>query len=121
MVLHFGGEDFVAGVDVGSGPGVGDEVYALGGSADVDEVFGGGGADEAGDFLAGFLVALGGLHAEGMDAAVDVGVVAFVVVDEGLDDGGGLLGGGGVVEVDEGLAVDKLVQNGEVFSYFLDV
>ena len=65
-------------------------------------------ADEAGDLFAGFLVALGGLHAEGVDSAMDVGVVAFVVVHEGLNDGGGFLGGGGVVQVDQRLAVDKL-------------
>ena len=108
VVFHFGDENFVAGVQVVCGPRAGHQVYALGGVSDEDQVLDRRGADESSDLLAGLLVALGGLHAEGVDATMHVGVIAFVVVHEGLNDGGRLLGGGGVIQVDQGLAVDKL-------------
>ena len=47
-------------------------------------------------------------------AAVDVGVVVLVVARHGVDHRAGLLGGGGVVEVDERPAVDPLGQDREV-------
>jgi len=48
---------------------------------------------------------------------VHVGVVVLVEVFFSFDDLAGFLRGGGVVEVDEGVAVYFPFQNGEVFAY----
>ena len=45
---------------------------------------------------------------------MDVGVLGLVIPGHGVDYGPGLLAGRGVVEVDQGLAVDGLAQDGEV-------
>ncbi len=114
VVLHLGQDDDVVLADVGPAPGVGDQVDGLGGVADKDDFARAAGVDEAADLAAGVLVGLGGLFGQGVDAAVDVGVVAPVVVVHGLDDRLGFLGGGGVVQVDQGLAVDLAGQDGKV-------
>ncbi len=114
VVLHLGGEDDVAGLEAGVAPGLGDEVDGLGGAAREDDFGGIGGVDELRGAGAGGLVTVGRTHGKGVKAAVDVGVVTFVEAGEGVDDGARLLGGGAVVEIDEGLAADVLVEGGEV-------
>jgi len=51
-----------------------------------------------------------------MHCPVDVGVVVFIEALFCFDDLAWFLGGGGVVEVDEGVAVDFAFQDGEVFA-----
>ena len=109
VVLHLGGEDDVAGLEVGVGPAAGDNIDALGGPAGENDFGRIGGVDEFRDAGAGAFVTVGGAHGERVEAAVDVAVVALVVVDEGVDHGTGFLRSGAVVEIDEGLAVDLLV------------
>jgi hypothetical protein len=50
-----------------------------------------------------------------VDAAVDVGVLGGLEPGDRIDDGLGLLAGGRVVQVDEGLSPNPLTQDGEVF------
>jgi len=45
---------------------------------------------------------------------MDVGVVVLVVMQERVQHGPWLLGGGGVIEVNQGRSVDRLIQNGKV-------
>ncbi len=116
VVLHFGEEDGVAGLEEGVAPGAGEEVYGFGGAAGEDDFAGGGGVEELGGAFAGGFVGDGGAVAEGVDAAVDVAVVVFVVVAEGVDDLAGFLGGGGAVEVDERVFVDLLVEDREIVA-----
>ena len=120
-MLDLGGEDDVAGLEVGVAPAAGDEVDALGGAARENDLGGIGGMDESRDSRACALVGVGGAHGEGVEAAVDVAVVALVVVHERVDDGARFLGGGAVVEVDEGFAVDLLVQDREIGADFLEI
>jgi hypothetical protein len=56
-----------------------------------------------------------------MHAAMNVGAIDGVELDDGVDDGLRLLRGGGVVEIDQGLAVDSLLEDREVFAEFGDV
>lgn len=114
VVLHLGGEDDVAGLEVGVAPGGGDEIDGLGGAAGEDDLGGVGGVDEFRGAGAGGFVAVGGAHGERVESAVDVGVVAFVEAGEGVDHRARFLRGGSVVEVDEGFAADVLVEGGEV-------
>ena len=52
---------------------------------------------------------------------MDVGIVALVVTAEGVEDGAGFLGGGGVIEVDERMPVDLLVENREILPQGLPI
>src|SRR5690606_4693728 len=69
----------------------------------------------------GALEGLGGLVAEGMGSAVHIGVVAAVVVADGVDHRQRLLGGGGVVQVHQGVAVDLPLENGKVAAHRVDI
>jgi hypothetical protein len=62
--------------------------------------------------------AVRGAHAQLVDAAMDVGVVALVVIDQRLNHRARFLRRGGVVEIDQRLAVDFLVQDREVRAEF---
>src|SRR2546427_3483867 len=72
------------------------------------------GADEPLDTVAGGLVELGGLFAERVDGAVDVGVAPGVVLTHRLDDRPRPLARRGRVEVDEGVAVDDPLEDREI-------
>ncbi len=52
---------------------------------------------------------------------MDVGAIDGVELDDGVDDGLRLLRGGGVVEIDQRLAVDGLLEDREIFAEFVYV
>lgn len=114
VVLHFCEEDDIARFQEVAAPSVGDEVDGFCGAASEDDLVGGAGVEEAGDFGPGVFESGGGAGAEFVEATVHVGVVVFVVVNEGVDDLPWFLGGGGVVEVDKGVPVDLLVKDWEI-------
>ena len=116
MVLHLGGDDAVARVDVGHRPRERHEVDGLGRVADEDDVLDGRRVDERRHLAARLLVGVGRFHAEGVDSPVDVRVVALVVVHERLNHRARLLRGGGVVEVDQRLAVHLSLQDGKIVA-----
>lgn len=63
----------------------------------------------------------GGGLGKAVDAAVDIGIDALIVVARGIENGEGLLGGGCIVEIDEGLPIDFLIQDGELSSKLVGV
>ena len=113
VVLHLRDQHHVAGAHVLAPPRVRDQVDGLGRVAGEDRC-GRLGAGEGRDPRASTLEQVGGLLGEPVDAAVDVGVAAAVVVVHRLDHRGGLLGGGGRVEVDERTTVDLTRHEREV-------
>src|SRR6202165_5605926 len=117
MVLHLGQQDPIATTDIHPAPGVAHQVDGLGGVAGEDDLLDGGGVDEGGHPLTCRLVGGRRLLADGVDAAMRVGVVAAVVVVHDVDHGRRLLRGGGAVEVDQRLAVDSAAENREVGSH----
>ncbi len=56
-----------------------------------------------------------------MQAAMDVGIFLGVALHDGIKHGLGLLGRGGVVEIDQGLAIDLAGEDGKVAADFFDV
>ena len=58
---------------------------------------------------------------EVVHAAVDVGVVALVVADNGINDCPWLLRGGGIVQINQRMPVDLLLQYGKIGAHPLDV
>ena len=108
-------EDFVAGAEVsGKAEHVGDEVDAGGAAGGEDDLLRRGGVQEVGGAGAGLFVGFGGEPAQVVGAAVDVGVLLFVEAPLGVEDAEGFLGGGGAIEVDEGVFADRRVEDGEI-------
>ena len=66
--------------------------------------------DKAGNRLAGGLEGTCGPAAQGMGGAVHVGVVGPIVVRDGIQHHLGFLGSGGVIQIDQRVAVDLLRQ-----------
>ncbi len=100
VMFHFREENDVALLKIFHAPGAGHEVDAFGGAAREDDFVRHFGIDEPAGASASFLEGGSSAIAQLMDAAMDVGVIAFVIVDEGVNDGPGFLGRSGVVEID---------------------
>ncbi len=56
-----------------------------------------------------------------MDTAVDVGAIPFIEIAHSVDHDLRLLGGGRIVEIDQGVTVRLLVEGREVRAYALDI
>lgn len=121
VMFEHGNEDLVTGLQEFVAEGVSDEVDGFGGTADEDNFLAGGSAEEVANFIAGLFVGIGGSGGEGMGGAMDIRIVLRVVAADGIDDGLGFLGRGGIVEPDQGLPVDQLMENGEIGADGLDI
>ena len=80
VMLQAGHDDLIAGMDIGSAKSLGDEIDRLGGSAREDQLAQARHADEALHLDAGLLVKLRGPFAQGMHAAMHVGVIVLVIM-----------------------------------------
>jgi len=115
VVLHHAQHDGIARPQVGAAPRSGDEVDALGGVAREDYLAVGARVDERADLLTRTLVGIRRSLAEGVNAAVYVGVIMRVVGGHGVDDLARLLAAGRGIQKDQPLAgVRFLVEDGEV-------
>src|SRR6266705_2431109 len=56
-----------------------------------------------------------------MNAAMDIGVVLFIVATESVKNDSRFLGRGGIVKVNEGMAVDLLIENRKVGADFGEI
>ncbi len=115
-------QHLVARAQVGAPPRLRHEVDRLGGAAREDDLLVARGVDEARHLQACALEEFGGLFAQCVHAAVDVGVGLPVVVVHGAEHGLGLLRRRAVVEVDERarLLADPPLQNGKIAPDLLD-
>ncbi len=116
-----GDDDFIARFDVVAAPGLRHQVDAFGGAANEDDLLRSARVEKSLDLGARLFVGFGGALAQLMHAAVDVGAIHFVELDDGVDDGARLLRGGGVIEINERLAVDGLLEDGEILADLLNV
>ena len=121
VVLHRRDEHLVAGPEVGLAPALRHQVDAFGGVAREDDLVGVGGAEEGGGLGARALEGGRRPLREHVDAAMHVGVRRRVVVAQRVDDHLRLLGGGGVVEIDERVPVGRLRQDRELGAQALDI
>src|SRR2546428_12624977 len=85
-MLELGDHDLIA-LRERSADGFGDQAKAVGGATGEDDLFPARGADEPLDGVAGQLVELGRLFAQGMDRAVNVRVTPLVILAHRLDHG----------------------------------
>ena len=116
VVLHDREHDLVARLDALAAERIGDEVDRLGGVAREDDLLGALGVEEAAHLLARALVGLGRRIGEIVQAAMHVGVFGGVGLLDAVEHLFRLLRRGGVVEIDERLAVDLHRQGREILA-----
>ncbi len=121
VMLHDREHDLVARLDALAPEGVGDEVDRLGGIAGEDDLLRPLGVEERPHLLARALIGLGRGIGEEMQAAMHVGVFRGVGLLDAVEHRPRLLRRGGVVEIDERLAVDRHGEDREVLAHFRDV
>ncbi len=121
VVLEMGEEDFIPGLEVRPTPAFGDEVDPFGGTAHEDATASVLEPEELRDRSTGVLIGGGGLLAQEVDAAVDVGILLRVIALQGLDHRQRLLGSRGVIEVSQRTSAHGSPQNGEILTESGDV
>ena len=114
VMLHGGDEHLVAFAHVGAAVCLGDEIDGLGCAANKDDFVGVGSLDKAPYRLPRLVVCLGGTYAQRMHTAMDVGIVVLVITHEGVDHRARLLRSGCAIQIDQLVAVDLLVKDGEI-------
>ena len=98
-----------------------DQIDRLGGAAHEDDFVARARVDEALHAIARALVHRRGFLAQGMHAAMDVGMVMAFVIVHRIDDALGALRRGAIVQIGQGLAVDHARQDREMPPRGLDV
>ncbi len=121
VVLHLRDDDFVISLAKLFGEDCCQQIDAFGGAAGEDDFVCVVCANEFRNGFARLFVCQRGLYAQIMHAAVNVGVLCGIDARNLVDDALRLLCGGGVVEIDERLAIDFLFQNGKIGAYFFDI
>ncbi len=105
MVLHLGEQNFIARLDVRLAPTVRHQIDAFGGAVREDHFLARCGIDELANFLPRFFVQIGRLIAQPMNAPMHVGVSAGVHVHHRIDHLPRSLRRGGIIQIDQRLAV----------------
>ena len=121
MMLHLADEHLVPLADVRAAERLGHQIDAFGRAPHEDDLAQVRCVQELLNFFASVLIRASRALAQKMHAAMDIGVVFGVAAHHRVDDGLRLLCRGGVVEIDERLAVYFLTQDREVAPDFLDV
>jgi hypothetical protein len=102
-------------------PGLRDQVDGLGGAAREDDFARIARIDEALHGRARLFMGGGRLGAQGVHAAMDIGVLELVIMPQPIDHHRRLVGGGGIVGIHQRLAVHLARKNGKVEAHALDV
>ena len=114
VMLHDREHDLVARLDALAAEGVGDKVDRLGGITRKDDLLLAAGIEERRHLLPRALVGFGRLVGEVMQPAMHVGILRGVGLVQAIEHRLRLLRRGGVVEIDERLAVNLGGENGEI-------
>src|SRR5579875_2975897 len=101
MMLELADHDLVTLPEESRTPALGDQVDRFGRIAHKDDLARVRRVQEPPHLFARLFVKLGRASGEAVDAAMDIGIVAPVVLAEAIDDGARLLRAGGGIEIDE--------------------
>ena len=105
-------QNFITGLKVGT-EAVSREVDGIGAARRENQLIGVSAAKVRGYRFSGILVGGGGGAGERVGATVDVRVDRFVIGARGVEYGERFLRGRGIVQIDQGLAIDWLVKDGK--------
>ena len=114
VMLEGRDENFIAGAEARAGIRLRDEIDALRGAANEDDLAGRARIDKAAHPLPRALVRLGGRLTQRVHATMHIRVTVGLVVLDGTQDRQRALSGGAAVEVDEWAAVDGPLQDREI-------
>src|SRR5690348_11913733 len=120
-MFHGGDENFISCTHALPPEAAGHQIDGFRGAANKDYFLVVAGVQETLNRHAGIFVGPGGPLAELVDAAMNVGTVMAVEALFGFNHRQWFLAGGGIVEIDERLAMDRLVKNREILPHPLDV
>src|SRR5438128_2971483 len=115
-MLHLGEQNHVTGVEKSPAPRLRDQVDAFGRATGEYDLVRARRADEISNALPRFFVMLGRPRAQCVQAAMHIGVFVFVITSDDIEDCDWLLRAGGVVEVNQRMAVDALPQNRKILA-----
>ena len=110
MVLQARDYNFISLANVLPAKGLGHQVYSLSGAPHVDQLMVFSGVDELTGLASRRLVVISGQLTERMHAPMDIGIHGSIVADQGINHRLRLLTGGSVVQINQGLAIDRLLQ-----------
>src|SRR5947209_15403085 len=114
MMLHLGEKNLVPRFEVGASPCLRHEVDPFSRAAGENNLIRVASVDEFGGALPGGLESIRGAIAQLVNASVDVGVIPFVKMAQGIEDGARLLGSSGVIQIDQRMSMHLLIENGKV-------
>ena len=114
VVLHGSNQDFVTRPDAAPTKALGDQIDGLRGSPNKDDFMIVAGIDELPDLAAGRLIAVSGPLAERVNPSMDIRIVVFVYIANGVDHGAWFLSGCAVIQVVERMPVDGLGQDRKI-------
>ena len=115
-MLHLREQDLVSGTEIGCAPGVSHQVDSLGRPTSKNDFVGALGVNKTRGACSRALESGRGAVAQLVDAAVDVGIVAFVIVAQRVQDLDRLLGRCCIVQVDQRVPMHALVQSREILA-----
>ena len=118
-MLHFRQEDDVTRFEVFIAPSICHEVNAVGRPSGEDDFPCFGGIEKFGATFPGRFVGERRSHRKRVDAAVNIGIIALVIIYQSIDDALGFLRRGGIIKVDERLTVNLLVKDREISAKIL--
>ena len=121
MMLHHGKHDFIALPDMGDAEAGGDQVDRLRRRARKNDLVVRGRIEKPAHGFARRLVSLGRRVGQIMQAAMHIGVFVLVSVRQAFDHRPRLLRRGGIVEIDQRLAIGALGQNRKIGAQGLGV
>src|SRR5262245_23696224 len=103
MVLHLGEQNLVASLDEFLAPGVCDQIDSLGGPARENNLLSAARVDKGGCPRSRAFEGVGGAVAQFVDAAMNVGVIMFIIAPQRRNHLSWFLRGRGIIKVDQGV------------------
>lgn len=116
VMLHLSEQDHVARTEEFSAPRLRDQIDAFSRAAGEHDLIHAFGADKVGHALPGSLVMLSCACAQRVQAAMDVGVLVFVIMADDVEHSAGLLRTRRAVEINQRMTIHALPQNRELLA-----
>ena len=121
VMLHHAQHDLVAGADVRKAEARRNEIDRLGRRSGENDLLVRGGVDEPPHGLSGRLVSLGRRIGEIVQAAMHIRILVLIGVRQAVDDLLRLLSRGGIIQIDERLAIRALGEDREIRPYRFNI
>ena len=116
MMLHRRDQDFITCFKIWATIALGDQLDGLGGAAHKNHFMGASGIDESSDLLPCLLEKIRRALTEGMNTAMDIGLIRAVDLTDAVNHTEGFLGRGRIIKIDQWMAVNAFSEDGELLA-----